>query len=61
MGRYEIRQQNKTCGILSTNVNWKSLKEEIQLLHYYDNKSPKTKVKYEIIDTWNNNILYEEK
>lgn len=61
MSRYIIREQGKTYEVLGTNVNWRSLKEEILLLHYYESKPPKIKVKYEIVDTWNNEILYKEK
>lgn len=61
MSRYIIREQGKTYGVLGTNVNWRGLKEEIPLLHYYDSKPPKTEAKYEIVDTWNNEILYKEK
>ena len=61
MGRYDIREQGKKTGPISTNeFNMRSILEDIALLHFYDSKVWESSL-YEIYDNKLKKVIWQEK
>lgn len=60
MNRYEIREKGRKTGPLSTNIfDLESIKQDIEMLHYYDTKLNQLS-KYEVYDNKLKKVIWEE-